>query len=404
VLVITAPGQGSQTVGFLKPWLELPSVADRVGWLGAVAGLDLARLGTTAGEDELRDTAVAQPLIVAAGLVSLLELFPHPGDAYGRVGVGAGHSVGEVTAAAAAGVITAEQAMVLVRERGRTMAAASAATPTGMSAVLGGDPREVLDTLTQLGLEAANINGAGQVVAAGSLPALAELSDNPPARSRVRPLSVAGAFHTDYMTPARDELAQLARAVTTHDPRIRLVSNADGTVVHDGREVLRRLVTQVSHPVRWDLCQQTFLDLGVSALLEIPPAGTLTGLARRTMPGVETVALRTPDDLDAARALIAEHGSPSPLDGFPTWRLVVSPAKGQVRRHQIELGDQVGSGAPVAVIQGLRDAHEVVAAHGGTAVEWLVEDGDPVGPGQPLLRVHPLEPLDAHGPVGGSPR
>ncbi len=286
-------------------------MADRLAWLSTVAGLNLIEHGTTSSAETIRDTAVAQPLIVAAGLVSLLELFPRPSDAFGVVGAGAGHSVGEITAAAAAGVISAEQAMVLVRERGLAMATAAAIEPTGMSAVLGGDPAEVTAALAKHDLVAANVNGAGQVVAAGKLDDLAALAAATPARARVIPLKVAGAFHTKFMAPAVDTLARHARAIYTHDPRVRLVSNSDGTVVPDGQEVLRRIVGQVSNPVRWDLCMEAFRDLGVTGLIEIPPAGTLAGLAKRALPGVEILALKTPDDLAAAHELIREHGTPA---------------------------------------------------------------------------------------------
>ncbi|GLY33055.1 ACP S-malonyltransferase [Kineosporia sp. NBRC 101731] len=305
MLVIVAPGQGSQTPGFLSPWLEEPGAADRLNWLSAVADLDLVGHGTTSDAETIQDTAVAQPLLVAAGLLAL-PLLDVP-----EVGAFSGHSVGEITAAAAAGVITAEQAMVLVRERGKAMARAAAAVPTGMSALLGGDPDEVLATLERLDLTPANMNMAGQVVAAGTLENLERLKDEPPAKARVRPLKVAGAFHTRFMAPAVEVLEGYARAVTTHDPRVRLVSNADGAVVDDGREVLGRIVRQISRPVRWDLCLETFRELGVTGLLELPPAGTLTGIAKRALPGVELVALKTPDDLPAARALIEKHAEPS---------------------------------------------------------------------------------------------
>ena len=235
MLVIVAPGQGAQTPGFLTPWLELAHFEDRLRWLSACAGLDLVRYGTTADAEEIRDTAVAQPLLVAAGLVSALEIFPHPADAFHVVGATAGHSVGEITAAAGAGVITAEQAMVLVRERGRAMAAAAANEPTGMTAVLGGDPDEVLAAIEKHGLTAANNNGAGQVVAAGTMDELAAFQADPPAKARLIPLSVAGAFHTKHMAPAVKTLASYARAVSVHDPRTRLISNPDGAVVNTGR-------------------------------------------------------------------------------------------------------------------------------------------------------------------------
>ena len=390
MLAVVAPGQGSQVPGFLTPWLELPNFEDRMKWLGTVAGIDLIAHGTTSDEDTIRDTAVAQPLIVSAGMVSLLSLFPHPGEAYAKVGIGAGHSVGEITAAAAANVISAEQAMVLVRERGNAMAAASAVTPTGMSAVLGGDRDEVIAKLTQHGLTAANENGAGQIVAAGTLEQLAALETDPPAGARVRPLSVAGAFHTKHMAPAVGILAQHAKAISTHDARSRILSNADGTVVQDGREVLKRLVTQVSNPVRWDLCMQTMLDLGVTGLIELPPAGTLVGLAKRAMPGVECVSLKTPEDMPAALDLVARHGTETAVTDSPTWRLVVAPFKGIIEFNVSEKPGTVLDGkTKVATIRTLRDEYEVEAPHGGTIVEWLVTDGDPVNPGQPLLRLHP---------------
>ncbi|WP_022920774.1 acyltransferase domain-containing protein [Ornithinimicrobium pekingense] len=391
MLVIVAPGQGSQTPGFLAPWLDLPGFRDRMEWLGVVAGLDLVGHGTTSDADTIRDTAVAQPLIVGSGLVSLLSLFAHPADGFRVVGAGAGHSVGEITAAAAAGVLSAEQAMVLVRERGRGMAEASAATPTGMNAVVGGDPEEVAAALERHGLTPANMNGAGQVVAAGTLEQLEALRSDAPARARVIPLQVAGAFHTHHMQPAVDRLTRYARAISTHDPRLPLVSNVDGTVVQDGREVLARLVSQVSSPVRWDLTMETFADMGVTGLIEIPPAGTLAGLAKRALKGVETLALKTPDDLEAAHRMIREHGAATELAPIEaSWMVVVSPVKGTVQ-PSVPVGEAVTHGAPVATVTTLRAEHAVVSPHGGRAVEWLVEPGDPVSPGQPLLRLYPEE-------------
>lgn len=391
MLVIACPGQGAQIPGFLAPWLEVPGFESRLRWLSAVADLDLVAHGTTSDAETIRDTAVAQPLIVASGLVALLAVFPHPADAFKMVAAGAGHSVGEITAAAGAGVLSAEQAMVFVRERGRAMAAASATTPTGMTAVVGGDAEEVTAALARHGLTAANVNSAGQVVAAGTLEQLAALAGDAPAKARLVPLQVAGAFHTAHMAPAVSVLSGYAQAMTTHDPRTRLLSNTDGTVVHDGREVLRRLVSQVSNPVRWDLCMEAMRDLGVTAVLEIPPAGTLTGLVKRALPGVETLALKTPDDLAAARDLVARHSKDSGLSQNPTWRLVVAPAKGTVQVTGTDVGTAVTSGDTVATVVTLRDSYQVVAPHGGRVVEWLVEDGDPVSPGQPIVRLHPEE-------------
>jgi [acyl-carrier-protein] S-malonyltransferase len=302
VLVLVAPGQGAQTPGFLTPWLDLPGAADRVAAWSEAIGLDLAHYGTKADAEEIRDTAVAQPLLVAAGILSAAAL----GDV--TPGAVAGHSVGEITAAAFAGVLGDTAALTLVRTRGLAMAEAAAITETGMSALLGGDPEVSTAHLQKLGLTPANINGAGQIVAAGTLEQLAALNeDKPEGVRKVVPLKVAGAFHTHHMAPAVDKLAEAAKALTPADPKVAYVSNKDGRTVASGAEVLERLVGQVANPVRWDLCMETFQQLGVTALLEVCPGGTLTGLAKRALPGVKTLALKTPDDLDAARALIAEH-------------------------------------------------------------------------------------------------
>jgi [acyl-carrier-protein] S-malonyltransferase len=390
VLVIVAPGQGAQSPGFLTPWLENPAFADRLTWLSAVSGLDLVHYGSEADAETIRDTAVAQPLLVAAGLLAALELFPHPADGFDRIGAVAGHSVGELTAAAGARAITGEQAMVLVRERGRAMAAAAAVTPTSMTAVLGGDREEVLAKLAEHGLTAANDNGPGQIVAAGTVQQLADFADDPPAKARLMPLSVAGAFHTEHMAPAVDVLSRLARSVSTHDARIPIISNRDGQVVHDGVDVLRRIVSQVRTPVRWDLCMETMLDLGVTGLLEMPPAGTLTGIARRAMKGVETFALKTPDQLDDARAFIDKHGDASQIDTNPTWRMLVAPSKGTFHQTaDLREGTMIAPNDRIGAVHGRQDEAAVTAPYGGTIVEWLVEDGDLVSPGQPLIRLHP---------------
>jgi [acyl-carrier-protein] S-malonyltransferase len=390
VLVIVAPGQGAQSPGFLTPWLEDPEFRNRFEWLSTVASLDLVHYGTEADADEIRRTDIAQPLLVATGLVAALGIFPHPTDAFGKVSAVAGHSVGELTAAAGARVITAEQAMVLVRERGKAMARAADVTATGMTAVLGGDRDNVLAVIEKHGLTAANDNGPGQVVAAGTKEQLQALAEEPPEKARLMPLSVAGAFHTRHMEPAVAHLASLARSVSTHDPRTRFVSNKDGQVVHDGRDVLRRLVGQIASPVRWDLCMDTFEDLGVTGILEMPPAGTLTGIAKRALKGVETFALKGPELLDEARAFCDKHGEFAEIDSSPTWRMVVSPAKGTFHiAPEAADADVLPSGSPIGEVASLRDRIGVTAAHGGQIVEWLVEDGDLVSPGQPLLRLHP---------------
>lgn len=389
VLAIVAPGQGAQTPGFLTPWLADARSSALIDWWSAVSGIDLRYYGTEGSAEEIRDTAIAQPLLVSAGLLAGLALFPHPSDATNKVGVVAGHSVGELTAAAGARAITAETAMVLVRERGRAMATASALTPTGMTAVLGGDREEVLASISAHGLTAANENGAGQIVAAGTMEQLAEFAANPPAGARLRELAVAGAFHTHHMSPAVDRLSYLAKSVTVKDPIIRFISNKDGAVVHHGREVLDRIIGQIASPVRWDLCMRTLGDLGVTAIIEVPPAGTLTGLIKRALPNVELLALKTPDDLPAARDLIARHGAPSSFDNEPTWRLIVSPFKGTFHPLDLELGSELAKNAAIGRIESRSESVIMTTEHGGVLIEWLAEEGDPVSPGQPLARLHP---------------
>lgn len=307
VIVVVAPGQGSQTPGFLAPWLAEPSVAEQVAAHSEAVGIDLAAHGTESDADTLRDTAVAQPLIVSAGLVTLSALLD--GGRRDRIAGIAGHSVGEITAAAGAGVLSEPDALVFVRERARAMAAAAATTPTAMSAVLGGDEEALLARLAELGLEPANYNGGGQIVVAGATDALLALKDEPVRGTRVVPLQVAGAFHTRYMAPARDELAAVAAGITPSDPTLRLWTNRDGSVVTSGAAFLELLVGQVASPVRWDLCMAAFADAGVTGLIELAPAGALVGLAKRGLKGLPTLAVKTPDDLDAARAFIDEHAA-----------------------------------------------------------------------------------------------
>ncbi|MCI2421462.1 ACP S-malonyltransferase [Saccharopolyspora sp. K220] len=302
MIALLAPGQGSQAPGMLNPWLELDGVAERLGAWSELTSLDLIRLGTTAEADEIKDTAVTQPLVVALSLIAADELRRRvtiPADT-----PVAGHSVGELAAAAVAGVLTFDDAVVLAAVRGREMAAACALEPTGMSAVLGGDPDTVVNHLDLLGLDPANRNGAGQIVAAGRLPALAQLAEEPPADARVRPLPVAGAFHTRFMAPAQETLAKHAEKVTASDAALPLLSNADGSVVTAAAEILRRLVAQVTSPVRWDSCMAALADRGVTGVVEFPPAGTLSGLVRRELKGVKSVALKTPDDLDKVTDLL----------------------------------------------------------------------------------------------------
>jgi [acyl-carrier-protein] S-malonyltransferase len=280
----------------LTPWLELDGTRERLAGWSELAGLDLVELGTVADADAIKDTAVTQPLVVAASLLAfevLAQRHELPGDV-----VVAGHSVGELAAAAVAEVLTADDAVALAAVRGREMAAACHLAPTGMAAVMGGEPDAVVAWLAEHDLTAANMNGAGQIVAAGPVTAIdAIVAEKPDFVRKVIRLKVAGAFHTGYMAPAQDALRAKATSVTTADPRHTLLSNADGTRVTSGAEVLERLVNQVTLPVRWDLCLATMKELGVHATAELPPAGALTGLAKRELTGTTTAALKTPDDL-----------------------------------------------------------------------------------------------------------
>jgi len=301
VIVVACPGQGSQTPGFLAPWLELDGVAEQLAAYSEAAEVDLIAHGTASDADTIRDTRIAQPLIVAASMIAtgqIVSRAERTGDGH------AGHSVGELAALNAAGVISAEDAMRLVGIRGRAMADAAALTPTGMSAVLRGEEDEVLALLAEFDLTPANYNVAGQIVAAGTLENLARLAESAPRGVRVMPLQVAGAFHTSYMAPAVESLRAAMAEVEHEDPARTLWSNRDGALVTDGREALDRVVTQVSSPVRWDLCMESFLAAGITGFIEVAPAGALVGLAKRGLPGIPTVAVKTPDDLEAAVALL----------------------------------------------------------------------------------------------------
>jgi [acyl-carrier-protein] S-malonyltransferase len=397
VLIFTAPGQGAQTPGFLSPWLEIPGLAEQLGAWSELAGRDLIRLGTSGSAEEITDTAVAQPLLVASA-IAVAGLLGEPDAA-------AGHSVGELAAGAIAGVLTAADAIRLTRVRGESMAAACDAEATGMTAVLGGVESVVLAAIAEAGLTPANINAAGQIVAGGTLDQLADFAANPPAGARLRPLRVAGAFHTKHMAPAVDALVTAAAGVAVQDPVITLLSNRDGAVVTSGPAWVERIVHQVANPVRWDLCMATMSDINVTALIELVPGGTLTGMAKRALPGVELLALKTPDQLDAARALIAAHatatnGYAANSVGSPAeWKIVVSPGAGTARLVSDETGSGttpagatiVCAGDVLARVVARGGEKPVTAPHDAVVVEWLVEDGDPVSEGQPLVRLQPTQ-------------
>jgi len=301
VLAIIAPGQGSQTPGMFNSWVTNPVFHELLAKWSMRIDLDLIRLGTTADAEEIKDTANAQPLIVAASLLGAHAL------GIKNFSFTSGHSVGELAAAAISGAISDEDALRLVRARGLEMAKAAALSPAGMSAVLGGDREIVLKKLKELELVAANDNGGGQIVAAGDLSALAALSENPPEGARVRALAVAGAFHTPFMAPAVEPLRTLAATISTAPTTISVISNKDGEVVTDGAEVLTGIVNQIANPVRWDLCMETMKKLGITGVIELPPAGTLVGLLKRGAPEIETFALKSADDVSAAKEFAGRH-------------------------------------------------------------------------------------------------
>jgi [acyl-carrier-protein] S-malonyltransferase len=399
VLAVLAPGQGAQKPGMLTEWLDLPGAESFFRWAGAIADADLLELGTTGDAEAIQDTAVTQPLVVAMSLFIARELGGLPGPVVhspqtGRDVVIAGHSVGELTAAALAGVLSVEAAIALTAVRGRAMARACALEPTGMSAVLGGDPAEVLAAIERHGLTPANMNGGGQVVAAGSLDGLAALKADPPTKARIVPLPVAGAFHTSYMAPAREELEGLVGGLRPGDPSRLLLSNADGAAVGSGAEVVSRLVSQVTSPVRFDACLATLRGLGVTAVLELPPAGALAGLAKREWKGagIEVLALTGPAELDRARELIAAERGRAEAEHAPEWRVLVSPARGTVVPAEVPEGTRVPAGTPLGRIRGRREEVDVSAGYDGVLAEWLVQDGDLVDAGDPLVRLYPEVP------------
>ncbi len=388
VLAVLSPGQGAQKPGFLTPWLSLEGAESKLRWWSALAGVDLIHLGTVADADEIKDTAKTQPLLIAAALLAA-DYLP-----IADVSVAAGHSVGELGAAALAGVLTPESAITLAGVRGREMAAACALEPTGMAAIIGGEEPEILAALEKHGLYAANRNGAGQIVAAGARDSLDKFAAEPPSKSKVIKLQVAGAFHTPYMAPAEQALGAIAGGITPTHPARLLLSNADGVAVTDGDEMLARLVRQVTAPVRWDLCMRGLADLGVTAVIELPPAGTLAGLIKRELrgPGLpEIVTLNTPDDLPAARDLIARHRAAHTNEPSLHFGVVVTATAGTfVPADGLEEGSPIKAGQLIGQINTRQGAVDITAHQTGFLVEWLAHRDDPVSSGQPLARIGEL--------------
>ena len=306
MIALTCPGQGAQTPGFLSPWLELDSFKAAIEKYSAVLEMDLVHFGTKADADQIKDTRVAQPLIVAASMASHAVLIQALKDKSIIAGV-AGHSVGEIAAANIAGVLDTEAALRFVKARGEQMANAASLEASSMAAVVGGEPEVVVDHLESMGLFAANYNGKGQIVAAGSGAKIQELVANPPAGTRVVGLAVAGAFHTSFMETAKVELASLAGSINTSNPEMLIWSNSDGSRVDSGERFLELLINQVSKPVRWDKTMDSMTTDGVTALIELLPGGTLTGIAKRAMPGVAALALKTPEDLEKAVLFVKEQ-------------------------------------------------------------------------------------------------
>ena len=307
MIAIVCPGQGAQTPGFFSPWLEIPEFKNSIELMQSASNFDLIKHGTESDADTIRDTAVAQPLIVAAGIATVAALLGGKSAAESGIAGVSGHSVGEITAAGIAGIFDAEQAIKFVKVRADAMAAAAAIEKTSMAAIVGGEQAVIEARLAELGLEPANYNGSGQIVAAGSAEGIAKLQAEGPAGARVIPLQVAGAFHTRYMKPAVSTLADYAATVTANDPATRIWSNAGGRLISSGEEFKELLVKQVSSPVRWDMCMTSMIEAGVTAIIEVSPAGTLAAIAKRAMPDVEAVAVKTPDNLEAALALINNH-------------------------------------------------------------------------------------------------
>lgn len=298
------PGQGSQTSGMYSSWITDAANKELIANYSELIDLDLLNYGTSASQAEITATNIAQPLLTALTFMSFgkLEVNLNTNIIY------SGHSVGEFSAASLAGFYSDETAMKLVNVRGKAMAEAAASNnATGMSAVLGGDKAEVIKHIEQFDLVPANVNSNGQIVASGLLTNLEKLSENPPASTKVRKLEVAGAFHSQFMKTAESELEKEFAQLEVNKSSSIFISNKDGQIVKDSSELKSRLITQITSPVRWDLCQAKMIELGVTGMLELAPAGVLTGIAKREMPGVELFAIKSPEDIPGAQAFIDKH-------------------------------------------------------------------------------------------------
>lgn len=386
MLAVLCPGQGAQTPEFLTPWLDVSGMRELLDGWSSFAGFDLVHTGTTPDANVV-DTAIAQPLLVAAGLATAKLLGPLPAAT-----VLVGHSIGEITAAGVGGAYDADAALSFARERGRTMASAAAGQPSGMTAVLGGDPDDVAAAVTAAGCWIANHNAAGQVVAGGTTDSLVRLAAAPPPNARLRPLSVAGAFHTPLMQTAQDALTTDRIGAPTGSLRHPIVSNADGDEVSSPAVLHERLLAQITAPVRFDRCVETLSTLGVTATIELAPGGVLTAIIRRALPDVSTVALRAPDDLDEARKLISAYSDDVGDVLSVGWRIVVAPASGTLLRSGHLDGSAVHPSGQLALVTQRTGSVSVASPVRGELLEWLVEDGDPVHEGQPVARIAPVAP------------
>ena len=306
MLAVVAPGQGSQSVGMLSPWVTDSKDKELVDSWSSLISVDLLKLGQSGNSEEIKSTDNAQLLIFITSILSSLNLDLK--NAKDQSIIFAGHSVGEFAAYSIAGTFEVDQALKIVARRGQSMlAATNAFSKTGMSAVLGGNNDEVISYLREFNLIPANINSNGQIIAAGTLENLDRLANTPPAGTRVRPLEVSAAFHTKYMEPAISRFKEIFRDLNTNSPSQIILSNKNGEELNKSTDIIENLINQVISPVRWDLCQAKMVELGVTGMLELAPGGTLCGIAKKEIPSVETFAIKSPEDIQSANDFIRKH-------------------------------------------------------------------------------------------------